>query len=67
MLLESIMFLYILPKAALGIFWQRALSEKKHKEMVIWAVERARLGQGDWGQVPRAASWGPRAGKPSRE
>ena len=43
------------------------MTEKKHKEMVIWAPEKARLGQGDWGQVPRPASWGPRAGKPSPE
>lgn len=35
--------------------------------MVIWAPEKARLGQGDWGQVPRPASWGPRAGKSSPE
>ena len=35
--------------------------------MVIWVVEKPKLGQGDQGQVSRPASWSPQAGKPSLE
>lgn len=40
------------------------MSEKKHKEMVIWAVERARLGQGDWDRSQRQPPGIPGLGKP---